>query len=271
MKQIKNELHPLVREFQSLAMNKKPDLFDRGLIRLSKETALNIKVSPQLLSRAVDMVNDILQDANGKGWGVSIGKGYDGYETQVEIEGEKVAIELDEKLRMEKRVPKKGDKYFWGGHDWIPTGMLRLRITNACFSGLRQNWMDGKSRKLEDALSGFLIGLQKSAQYLKARRINNEEEKRQRLEEQQKLELVERHRQLEEQVIEDLKLKVSNWEMGKLVHTYLDDLLNQFDHRKEVLNDPRFQAWLNWARGCADKLKLPTEFVIPAVSNFSGN
>lgn len=63
--------------------------------------------------------------------------------------------------------------------DHVPSGMLKLTITNASYLGLRVNWADGKRQRLEATMFGILEGLAAAGSALHARRLEREEEARQ--------------------------------------------------------------------------------------------
>jgi len=175
--------------------------------------------------------------------------------TKVLVDGEKIEIGIDEKIRAVKHVLTTKEKSRYGGYiGWVPrfdhepTGELVLRIRNANYLGIRQSWGDGRVQKLENCLGKFIVGLHHAARAIKEHREERERqerewEERSRLwKEQQRLE------DLENQRIEKLSKDVGNWQTARNIRQYLTELTNLVD-QVEGLDE-----WIKWANLYASRL-----------------
>ena len=249
------DAHPLVQQFNERVAEKETRYLNRGRIPIPTKDDLSIQVSPKLLCRALRIMNAILKYAEKQGWKISTGKGSHGYETLLLVDGEDVAIELAEKLSMQKRVRKTGETYFWGGHDWVPTGFLSLRITNTAYSGLRQTWNDGNKKTVEEHLGRFVLGLHEAAVHLRQERLEREESEKRHQEEQQRREEVERQQLAEANAVKQLEATAEQWERSCRIKDFLRSLEDKVTKSNpEQLNGPEFQRWLVWAHAYADKI-----------------
>ncbi|NIM49370.1 MAG: hypothetical protein GTN62_04845 [Gemmatimonadales bacterium] len=76
----------------------------------------------------------------------------------------------------------------WPEYDFVPSGVLRLRIADLDHTGIRTTWSDGKGQRIGHCLSDFIAGLFKAAAAIKRRRVERlEQEKRRREEAEQRM------------------------------------------------------------------------------------
>ena len=247
---IKNQ-HPLIKEYQDYLIKKKVRYLDRGRINPKREKLITIKVSPNLLIRGLRLMNSFLELAKAKGWPVKINEGYNNYETILTVDEEDVAIELVEKLQMKDRVRDENDTYDWGGKEWLPTGILLFRITNVSWSGVRQNWTDGKRTPIEKRLESFCSGILAASKLLKEKKTERELTNQRYEAERQKAQEAELLRHQEKVNIQALEEKALLWEKTTRIRNYLNAVEEKAKQNCSA-NDEKFKEWLKWARDYVD-------------------
>jgi len=228
-----------------------------GAIRSGSLRQLNIRVSPQHLSRALRIMNALFLALEGRSYQVGI---QDGYKKTlgVRIDGQPIEFGLEEKFqRIERSEDKTRKQNPWGyrQYEYRSTGTLMLKITDWGADGLQKTWSDGKTMKIEDCLNEFLVGLLKVAAAVKAYRAKQEEEERlrreaerRRYEEAQKREEeLARRRALEQEAV--------NWAKAQQVRIYLSAVKDMLiaKHGQIQPGSPADQ-WLIWAHQHADRL-----------------
>ena len=149
-----------------------------GAIRSGSLRQLNIRISPQHLSRAVRIMNALFLALEARGHQLGI---QDGFKKAfgVRLNGEPIEFGLEEKFqRIERSEDKNRKQNPWGYHryEYVSTGTLILKITEWGADGLQKTWSDGKTTKLENCLNDFVVGLLKVAEAVKARRLKQEQE-----------------------------------------------------------------------------------------------
>ena len=230
--------HPLITQSRPLLENAETDDFGR-LVSLQRKR-LDIQVSKPCLRRALLLMNSLLLACESRGFQVQITKGSDGqYSTYVTVSGEDIGISLDEKLNKEEAPPDDWTVSFYrdSGMDipksfrFVPSGILRLRITEGTCSRIRKQWMDTPKQQVEECLNDFMVSLFKVSNDLR----NQEEERKRREEERRKEEQIRadqwrkeeearRAREEEARKIENLKDMAQKWHESQLIQSFLDDV-----------------------------------------------
>jgi len=175
--------------------------------------------------------------------------------TVITIDGEVFDICIEEKIRSVEKIPtpeekkKYADSWWWKPSvDYVPTGMLTLKILDFYREGLRKTWSDGKVQRVEDCLGRFLEGLRHAAVAQKAWKKQMEDRKLEREEREKRNKELRRLKHIEEKKIEKLTGQVNNWITANNIHQYLDAL-------SEKTNDVEgLSEWISWARQYAEKL-----------------
>jgi hypothetical protein len=163
------EPHPLIRGTAEVLGPRQPNRI--GLLEPQRHS-LNIEVSPPSVERALRIMDALIKALEAMGGSISL----NGRSTEVSMDGVRVAIGIKEELARKRKDPKDHNldghyefgynRYAEGG---IPCGNLYLTIKDAGFSysdgNCRQHWMDSKSRRLEERVGNFIIGVLKAVAY----------------------------------------------------------------------------------------------------------
>ncbi|PYB77578.1 hypothetical protein [Rhizobium wuzhouense] len=143
-----------------------------------------ITTSPGPVGRICDLVDQLVREMHGYGWSL---QKQDTDSWRLVIQEEEIWISFHEQTERVAHIPTKQElrdaaEYSWRKipeFDHMPSGLLKLTITNASYLGLRVNWADGKKQRLEMTMSSILEGLAAAGSALHARRLEREEEARQ--------------------------------------------------------------------------------------------
>lgn len=228
-----------------------------GAIRSGSLRQLNIRVSPQHLSRAVRIMNALLLALEARGHQVGI---QDGFKKAfgVRMNGAPVEFGLEEKFQRIERSEEKSQKQDpWGYRrfEYVSTGMLMLKITEWGADGLQKTWSDGKTTKLENCLNDFVVGLLRVAEAVKVRRLKQEQEEQLRREAERRRQEEAVKRQKELARLQALEQEAANWAKAQQLRTYLSALKDMLTAKHGAIQ-PGSQAdqWLIWAHQHADRL-----------------
>lgn len=143
-----------------------------------------ITTSSSSIGRICDLVDQLVREIQAQGW---ILQKQDSEAWRLVIQEEETWISFHEQTERIAHIPTKQElrdaaEYSWRKipeFDHVPSGLLKLTITNASYLGLRVNWADGKKQRLEMTMSSILEGLAAAGSALHARRLEREEEARQ--------------------------------------------------------------------------------------------
>ena len=228
-----------------------------GAIRSGSLRQLNIRVSPQHLSRAVRIMNALFFALETRSHQVGI---QDGYKKTlgVRIDGYPIEFGLEEKFqRIERSRDKTNPQDSWRYHryEYISTGTLILKISEWGADGLQKTWSDGKTTKLENCLNDFIVGLLEVAEAVKVRRLKQEQEEQLRREAERRRQEEAIRRQEELARLEALDQEAANWAKAQQLRSYLSALKNMLTTKHGAIQ-PGSQAdqWLIWAHQHADRL-----------------
>ncbi|MFB3887103.1 MAG: hypothetical protein ACE144_17905 [Thermodesulfobacteriota bacterium] len=167
------EPHPLVKQTAEILKSHQPN--KNGLLEPSRRHSLNIEVSPKSLDRALQIMDTLAKTLEAMGGLIFL----KGNSTFVSIDGANVDIGIKEELARKRRDPKDHnlDGYYEFGYSryaegGIPSGRLYLTIEDAGFGysngNCRQHWRDSESKRLEERLGNFIIGILKAAAHKRA-------------------------------------------------------------------------------------------------------
>lgn len=143
-----------------------------------------ITTSPGPIGRICDLVGQLVREIQEQGW---ILQKRDTEAWRLVIHEEDIWISLQEQTDRVAHIPTKQElrdaaEYSWRKIpevDHVPSGLLKLTLTNASYLGLRVNWADGKKQRLETTMASILEGLAAAGSALHARRLEREEQARQ--------------------------------------------------------------------------------------------
>jgi hypothetical protein len=206
---------------------------NNGLINTGRDE-FDIKVSPENVSRALRFMDTLIKALDVRGHSVSVGS-----DTYVLVKDERMKIILRERLRIGEKKEK------WGGHNYIPTGLLYFRLD----SYPQKEWMDGKL-PIEGQLADIIARLEIQGSEMLASQIKW---RKQRLEQEEKDRI---RKEFEERKKQDL-VKFKNtlnmskrWHKAVNLRLYLDTIeqkaTNEGSMNTELID------WLKWARKKAD-------------------
>ena len=218
---------------------------------------LNIRVSPKSLSRALRIMNTLFLALEACGYPVGIQEGYK-RSLGVRIDGEPIEFGLEEKFRRLDHPDQKNPRLqSWERerHQYVPSGILFLKITQWGVDGLQKTWSDRKTSKLESCLNDVVAGLLKVAEAAKARRLKQEQEEQLRREAERRRQEEERKWQEELARRQRLEQEAASWVKAQQLRAYLaafKDMLN--DKHGEVQSGSQADQWLTWAHQHADRL-----------------
>lgn len=228
-----------------------------GAIRSGSLRQLNIRISPQHLSRGLRIMNTLFAALETRGYQVGI---QDGFRKAfgVRINGEPVQFGLEEKFQRIERQEKKNqrpDPWGYRRYEYVPTGLLALKITEWGADGLQKTWSDGKTTKLENCLNDFVVGLLKVAEAVKARRLKQEQEEQLRREAERRRQEKAVKRQEELARRQALEQEAVNWAKAQQLRTYLSALKDMLTTKHgEIQPGSQADQWLLWAHQHADRL-----------------
>ena len=229
-----------------------------GAIQSGTLRQLNIRVSPQALSRALRIMNTLFCALETRGYPVGNQEGYR-KTLGVRINDEPVEFGLEEKfqrIELPQDPKRRSSPWSYPRHEYryVATGILTLKI-NEWVDGVQKSWSDGKTARLETTLNNFLVGLLKVAEALKARRLKQEEEARLRQEAQRRREEEEQRQQEKQRRRQALFNEAESWAKAQQLRTYLAAVKEAVVTKHGTIQ-PGSEAdqWFSWAYQQADAL-----------------
>ncbi|MBF4559241.1 hypothetical protein H7698_24490 [Pseudomonas sp. p50] len=251
--------HPLVSKWLKCINAAKPH---EGYLVTTGKNVLDAKISAELIDRCALIFDTLIKESEVLGfkWKVTDEK------TVVEVNDEHLGIKLVE--RLSKHVippppppaPKRNAR--WEPDfsmlrspqfEWSSTGELSLQIDARAEYGKRKNWTDTKTGKIEEKLTSILDGFGSIAESVKALRLKNEEDSRERVaQEAVRLERVKReetHRRLRHRLVENTK----RWEQSQRLRAFIqatcDSNADTSAHAQQ-----QTALWAAWATSQANQL-----------------
>lgn len=254
--------HPLVAKTRKCA-NKRN--VNEGRLVLDFSQALHIRISPDVLDRALRLLDSLIKASEAKGYRWSItseGK------TVIDCEGESLAVELKERLprREIPRKPAPAPRRSRGGwspnlnyldytsrYEWVSTGELSFHIDEYISGSAQRTWNDTKHSRLEEKLDLILTGLPLVAVGVKARREEHEAWHRSYEEERRREREEERRAETQRRLRKRFVLAMQDWERASRLRHFCDAVearCRDLDSTQRAIAT----AWLAWAREQADAL-----------------
>lgn len=139
-------------------------------------------------------------------------------------------------------------------------------VDNSSGYKLRKKWADGKTSKVEDKLTDFLVGAIKVADRKINERIEAKERERRWEEERKRCEEERRCRYIEEKRLEELLNQLNSWTKSQQLRNYIQ-AVQAAAIKLPNLEDfqDKLEEWVSWAEQHADLLdpltqQLPFEF-----------
>ena len=170
---------PLIETSSEILSSCKSD--SSGIVIPSGDHCLDIRVSRDSLPRSLRIMDALIKILDAMSFEVSIS----GKSTQVKVLDVSLSIGIGEELyrRRLKAKDHNLDGYYNFGYNRyedqpIPSGKLFLNIGNLGFYSAgecRKNWRDTETKRLEDSLKSFILGLIKAAALKKAKASTTDE------------------------------------------------------------------------------------------------
>lgn len=226
-------------------------------------------MSNQCIERALNLYGKLFALLQTHGFSIEIKEADNSKAiTCLKRDGEEIHVHIEEKLKNVPYILTAEDKKKlaqkelrtddWFLRSWEPpkwdyevSGDLQFKIDNMQYSGLRQNWSDGKRNKLEELLPSIAHYIIKSAEYLRNRTLEREERKRQWAEES-RLREEQKRQQLEEQKrVEHLDKLLGDWNKRENLLKFLAWLSANMPATECT---EEYNAWHEWCQNYAEKL-----------------
>jgi hypothetical protein len=251
--------HPLVIKWLKCVKAAKTH---EGYLVTTGKNVLDAKISFGVIDRCALIFDALIKESEVLGfkWKVMDDK------TLVEVDGEHLGIKLVE--RLSKHVippppplaPKRNAR--WEPDfsmlrspqfEWSSTGELSLQIDARAEYGKRKNWTDTKTGKIEEKLTSILDGFGSIAESVKALRLKNEEDRRERVaQEAVRFERAKRektHRRLRHRLVKNTK----RWEQSQRLRAFIQAT---YDANADTSEQAQQQTalWAAWATSQANLL-----------------
>jgi len=257
--------HPLVRQTHELLKTTKPDEY--GVLRVFRAGCLNIRVSPECLSRALRIIDAIIKVFESLGFNISNNTvQYDrAPSTRLDAFGESIRFTLQERVKRINHIPTDEEKRkmvqwsFYSPPKWEyrPTGKLILRYDpwGHGHDGLKKIWADGTAKQLEDMVVDFVVGGIKIGAAMKRHSILREETDRFRQEELRRQKEIENQKQLEIERLKILEQQAEQWSNSQKLRDFICAVKDEFCG-KTISSESREKLgkWLSWAEQHADRI-----------------
>jgi len=251
--------HPLVSKWLKCVNVAKPH---EGHLVTTGKNVLDAKISSGLIDRCALIFDTLIKESEVLGfkWKVTDEK------TLVEVDGEHLGIKILERLNKHvippppPPAPKRNAR--WEPDfsmlrspqfEWSSTGELNLQIDARAEYGKRKNWTDTKTGKIEEKLTSILDGFGSIAESVRALRLKNEEDRRERMaQEAVRLELVKReetHRRLRHRLVKNTK----RWEQSQRLRSFIQATCDANANTSEQTQQ-QTALWAAWATSQANLL-----------------
>lgn len=227
--------HSLLKEIKFYSDN-------RDMLRDGRAKNIDLKVSNELRSRAIRLMNTILKNLEALGFQI---KSKD-KDTRVCIGKEEVKIGLKEKLVRVEHIKTDKDSYWSPAYDYKYSGELTLFIDD--YEAPRKNWRDLSNKKLEEMIGDFIITVIDTAEIIrvkKEKRAREDEVRRQQEIEKRKLK---KRQEYDMKKIDELKVCAENYILSVKMEEYIRELekgiTNIIDNEKR----DKICSYIEWAR-----------------------
>jgi len=208
-----------------------------------------IAVTKPLIPRALLIMDTLLKALEKRGYDLD----------EFKVVDEPATFRLQEYLQSTlteyaKRNRQEGDFYrSTSDYERLPSGRLQLHTPSPFIysgDGLRQNWTDGKTQRVEYILNDFICGLIRRAAANREYRLEHEREEREWKAEQERREEIARQKAMERARKERLRSNAHAWEKSNILRRYIDAVLEKDGPIKP---GSELEKWVAWARAEADE------------------
>lgn len=227
--------HLLLKEIKFYSDN-------RDMLRDGRAKNIDLKVSNELRSRAIRLMNTILKNLEALGFHI---KSKD-KDTRICIGKEEVKIGLKEKLVRVEHIKTDKDSYWSPAYDYKYSGELTLFIDD--YEAPRKKWRDLSNKKLEEMIGDFIITVIDTAEIIRVKkeeRAREDEVRRQQEIEKRKLK---KRQEYDMKKIDELKVCAENYILSVKMEEYIRELekgiTNIIDNEKR----DNVCSYIEWAR-----------------------
>ena len=254
--------HRLVAQTRKVLADSEIDQYGM-LIGDWKKPTLPLRVSPQMLSRALRLADAIVKFFEKEEVELITEVGDSGRSAHILLFDQKIPFfirepsnRFDHELTSgEKKKLEKWSHAYHPNYDYHPSGKLVLEIDGYWSSGIRKRWADGKKNRVENFVKDFICNVIKIADLKRTRKIENEKREQQwELERQRRAEL-ERQQEIELQRRNDLEKQSENWVKSRQLREYIQEVETAASTKGfSTTTNERYAFWLRWANNHADRL-----------------
>jgi hypothetical protein len=239
--------HPMLSKIKK-GFDKAKDPDDFAYINVAP---FKIRASPLQSDRVVALIADILAAASSENWEIKTSK--DG-EWELLASEERIELVINENTLKVAHTPtpaeiRDNQRYSWNKipeFDYLPSGELKLTISNGSYLGVRINWSDGKKQTLESVLPGLIEGISVVGAARYNRRLEREEQERQ-WELQRKHEAEQRRLdEIQHTRFAILKEQAKHHQEAEILRAYVGQVKLRTSQLSED-DQLKVQTWIQWA------------------------
>ncbi|PCJ61073.1 MAG: hypothetical protein COA65_02320 [Rhodospirillaceae bacterium] len=139
--------------------------------------------------------------------------------------------------------------------DYTPNGRLQVALNEGCYgyNGLRRTFGDGKTQRIETLINGILEAFATWSAAIKAKRVEDERQKREWEEAERQREEQRQRDALDKKRVEALSNDLKRLHQGRQVLDYVAAVREKLEAGQS--EDPdAVQKWIEWANDYADRL-----------------
>ncbi len=240
--------HPLISDARKQA--RKPSIDKYARLTFGR-TVVNpgMKVTPKTFDRACIFLQGLVDLFGTFGWKLT--------KSSTEMAGfsigdQTLEFEIKEPVTKIKRSPssgeRPGDRFFWYSHEYVSTGRLEFRITNAYSMNYKKTWYDRGESSIETHLASMAQAFSRGFESRKLDAIKQAEWKRQWEIEQAKREKEARRLKIEKARREQLLSLSEQYQKARAVR----DMLQAIESSQSQTGG--LATWLEWANTVVDEI-----------------
>jgi hypothetical protein len=246
--------HPIVARIQK-AFSKVKNQDEFAFVDVGP---FKIRAAPRHAERITTIISSILAATISENWEIRTTSdgGWELLASDARIE-----LALNENTRKLPHTPTPAEirdmqRYSWKDipeFDHVPSGEMKLTITNGSYLGVRTNWSDGKKQTLESVLPSLIEGISIVGAALYTRRLEREEREREwELQRKQEAER-QRLRQIQHTRFAILKEQASQYHEAENLRAYIGKVKLKLTSLPP--NDRSgVEEWIAWAESSIEQL-----------------
>lgn len=241
--------HPLIRAAKrSLKMSNSDRKGEEFIFK--SEPCLDIRVSRATRDRALCIMDSLIKALESRGMMVEVG----GTASTTVSDGEnKLGLSLHEAFRYEAT----GEKWPDGKsvRKSVLTGKLTLRVESDRYHGYHGLWRDRKLKPMQVQLNSVLIGIHEGLATEEVHRLQEEEEKRKRMEEARKHQELSQLLKQEQSKVARLDGSMEKWHKAQQIRAYVIALKENVVQRSGTFEPgSELAEWITWVLSYADQI-----------------